>query len=151
MNGQVIFDPLLPWGALYAALMLAALLVAFGAYRGLAGWWLRGLAVLALCGAMANPSLQREERNPLSDIVIAAVDETASQGLSDRAEQTADALADLERQVAARGNTELRVTRLADGEGDTGSAVMGAVSEALAEAPQADQERLRYRGRGHPI
>ncbi|MEO1797678.1 MAG: hypothetical protein AAFR53_11775 [Pseudomonadota bacterium] len=137
MNGQVIFDPLLPWGALYAALMLAALLVAFGAYRGLAGWWLRGLAVLALCGAMANPSLQREERNPLSDIVIAAVDETASQGLSDRAEQTADALADLERQVAARGNTELRVTRLADGEGDTGSAVMGAVSEALAEAPQA--------------
>ncbi|MEM8591009.1 MAG: hypothetical protein AAGF13_00635 [Pseudomonadota bacterium] len=137
MNGEVIFDPLLPWPAIWVALGVALALIAFGAFRALSGWWLRGLAVLALVGAVANPALQRENRNPLSDIVLAIVDETASQGLSDRAEQTAEALADLERQVAARGNSELRVTRLADGEGDTGSAIMGAVSEALAEAPQA--------------
>ncbi|MEL6915196.1 MAG: hypothetical protein AAFP13_11925 [Pseudomonadota bacterium] len=137
MGGQVIFDPLLPMVAIYAALGLALALVAFGAWRGLAGWWLRGLAVLALCGAVANPSLQQEERNPLSDIVLAIVDDTASQGLSDRTEQTAQALADLEREVAARGNTELRVTRVPDGPGDAGTALMAAVSEALAEAPQA--------------
>ncbi|MEM1234855.1 MAG: hypothetical protein AAGH70_12090 [Pseudomonadota bacterium] len=137
MNGEIIFDPLLPWPALWVALAVAAVLIAFGAYRGLAGWWLRGLAVLALVAAVANPALQREERDTLSDIVLAIVDETASQGLSDRAEQTADALADLERQVAARPSTELRVTRLADGEGDTGSAIMAAVAEALAEAPTA--------------
>ncbi|MEM1373232.1 MAG: hypothetical protein AAGF78_02490 [Pseudomonadota bacterium] len=137
MNGEIIFDPLLPWPALWVAMGVAALLIAFGAYRGLAGWWLRGLAVLALVAAVANPALQREERDALSDIVLAIVDETASQGLSDRAEQTADALADLERQIAARPSTELRVTRLPDGEGDTGSAIMAAVAEALAEAPSA--------------
>ncbi|MEL7300970.1 MAG: hypothetical protein AAFM92_11355 [Pseudomonadota bacterium] len=137
MNGQVIFDPLLPMVAVYVALGLALALVAFGAWRGLAGWWLRGLAVLAICGAVANPSLQQEERNPLSDLVLAIVDDTASQGLSDRTAQTAAALADLEREVAARGNTELRVTRVPDGPGDTGTALMAAVSEALAEAPQA--------------
>ncbi|MEM1100030.1 MAG: hypothetical protein AAGH73_00685 [Pseudomonadota bacterium] len=137
MNGQVIFDPLLPMVAVYVALGVALALVAFGAWRGLAGWWLRGLAVLALCGAVANPSLQQEERNPLSDLVLAIVDDTASQGLSDRTAQTAAALADLEREVAARGNTELRVTRVPDGPGDTGTALMAAVSEALAEAPQA--------------
>lgn len=137
MNGVVIFDPLLPWTAIYAALALASAVVAFGALRGLSGWWLRGLALLAIVAAVANPALQRENRNPLSDIVIAVVDETASQGLSDRAEQTAEALAGLEREVAARGNTELRVTRLGDGDGDTGSAIMGALAEALAEAPQA--------------
>ncbi|MEM9437167.1 MAG: hypothetical protein AAGA15_09010 [Pseudomonadota bacterium] len=137
MNGVLVFDPLLPWVAIYAALAVAAVLIAFGAWRGLSGWWLRGLAVLALVGAVANPALQREDRNSLSDIVLAVVDETASQGLSDRRAQTEEALAGLEREVAARGDTELRVARLADGEGDTGSAIMGAVAEALAEAPQA--------------
>ncbi|MEM1101981.1 MAG: hypothetical protein AAGH73_10700 [Pseudomonadota bacterium] len=122
---------------MWAALAAAAIFVVYGALRGLAGWWLRGLAVLAICGAIANPALQQEDRAPLSDIVIAIVDETASQGLSDRRAQSETALADLERQISARGTTELRVTRLTDGEGDTGSAIMGAVSQALSEAPQA--------------
>ncbi|MEM1236470.1 MAG: hypothetical protein AAGI10_05815 [Pseudomonadota bacterium] len=134
---NVIFDPLLPWVAIYAALAVALALVAFGAWRGLSGWWLRGLAVLALVGAVANPALQSEERDPLSDIVIAVVDRTASQGLSDRTDQTDAALADLERQIAARGNTDLFITEVPDGEGDTGSALMGAVAEALTEVPQA--------------
>ena len=137
MNGEIIFDPLLPWSAVYVALAVAAALIAFGAFRGLSGWWLRGLAVLALVGAVANPALQREDRDTLSDIVLAVVDETSSQGLSDRTAQTEEAFADLQRQVAARENTELRITRLADGEGDTGSAIMGAVAQALAEAPTA--------------
>ncbi len=137
MNGDVIFDPLLPWPAIYVALAVALALVIFGAWRGLAGWWLRGLALAALIAAIANPALQREERDGLSDIVIAIVDDTSSQGLSDRAEQSETALAGLAREVSERGNTTLRVTRLPDGEDDTGSAVMGAVAEALAEAPQA--------------
>ncbi|MEO0487233.1 MAG: hypothetical protein AAF092_15110 [Pseudomonadota bacterium] len=137
MNGEVIFDPLLPWLAIWVGLGIAAILIAYGAWRGLAGWWLRGLAVLALLGAVANPALQREEREGLSDIVIAVVDETASQSLSDRSAQTAQALATLERQIAGRENTELRVTRVPDGEGDSGSAILTAVSDALAETPLA--------------
>ncbi|MEM6477977.1 MAG: hypothetical protein AAF647_02900 [Pseudomonadota bacterium] len=136
MSGSVIFDPLLPWSVIWVALGIAAALVAFGAYRGLAGWWLRGLAVLAIVTAIANPALQREERAPLSDIVVAIVDDTASQGLSDRRAQTLAALQDLERDVAARGNTELRVTRVSDGEGDSGTALMAALAETMAELPQ---------------
>jgi len=67
------------------------------------------------------------------------VDESASQRVSDRAGQSAEALAALEAAVAARDNTELRVVRVGDatpsqGE-DAGSLVMGALAEALAEEP----------------
>ncbi|WP_147126994.1 hypothetical protein [Shimia ponticola] len=136
MTGTVVFDPLLPWIAVWALLAIGIGIVIFGAWRHLSGWWLRGLAVLALVGAIANPSLQQEDRDGLSDIVLAIVDETASQTLSDRSQQSASALSDLEAEVTALG-AELRVTRLADGEGDTGTALSGAIQQALADAPIA--------------
>ena len=131
-----ILDPLLPWPVLAAAGALALLVVVLAAWRGLGGWWLRLLAGLAVMGALLNPSLQEEEREPLSDIVVAVVDESSSQSaVSDRAAQTAEALAALEAEVARRPGTELRVARVGDAEGDGGSRVLSALSEALAEEP----------------
>src|SRR5690348_4269475 len=111
---RILLDPLLPWVVIALVAALAALTVALAVWRGLAGWWLRALAALALVAALLNPSLQEEERDPLSDIVVAVVDESASQRLSDRPDQTEAALANLEAEVAARPNTELRVVRLGD-------------------------------------
>ncbi|WP_176556099.1 hypothetical protein [Rubellimicrobium rubrum] len=133
---QIILDPLLPWPVVWAALALVLLAVILAAWRGLSGWWLRGLAGLALLAALLNPSLQEEERDPLTDIVVAVVDESASQRIGDRAEQAAAALARLEAEVATRPNTELRVARVGDAEGDGGSLVMGALAEAMAQEPQ---------------
>ncbi|MBB3712700.1 hypothetical protein FHS00_002295 [Limimaricola variabilis] len=135
MNGTVIFDPLLPWAALAALAALTILAAALALWRGLPGWWLRVLAGLALILGLSNPALRREERQPLSDIVVAVVDESASQGLSDRPAQAEAALEDLRRKVAARENTELRVVRLGDAPEDGGTQLMGALSEALAEEP----------------
>ncbi len=137
MNGQILLDPLLPTPLLWAAAALAVAATGIALWRGLSGWWIRGLAALCLVLAIANPALQEEERQPLSDIVIALVDETASQRIGDRAEQMAEALAALEASVAARGaGTELRIVRLGDGPGDAGTLLMTALSEALAEEPQ---------------
>ncbi|MBP1806085.1 hypothetical protein [Rubellimicrobium aerolatum] len=132
---RIILDPLLAWPLVWAAVALVLLAVALAAWRGLAGWWLRGLAGLALLAALLNPSLQEEEREPLSDIVVAVVDESASQRLGDRGAQAEAALARLEAEVAARPDTELRVARVGDAEGDGGSLVLGALAEALAEEP----------------
>jgi hypothetical protein len=79
--------------------------------------------------------LQEEEREPLTDIVVAVVDESASQRVSDRAAQAEEALAHLEAEVANRENTELRLVRVGDAEGDGGSLVLGALAEALAQEP----------------
>ena len=54
MNGQIVFDPLLPWTviAVLAALALAGAGLAL--WRGLSGWALRFLAGVVLVGALAG-------------------------------------------------------------------------------------------------
>ncbi len=137
MTGTVIFDPLLPWPLLWVLIGAAGVMLAVALWRGLAGWWLRGLTAAVVLVALANPALQEENRSPLSDIVIAVVDKSASQSLGDRQDQTARALAAVQAEVAAMDNTELRIVQVADGVDDAGSLVMTALAEALAEEPRA--------------
>ena len=137
MIGHVVFDPLVPLAVLWAAAALALLLVIFAAWRDLRGWWLRGLAAACVLAAVAQPSFQSEERRPLSDIVLLVVDDSASQKISDRADQTAAAVARIEAEVAALPNTELRRIIVADGPEDAGTLAMTALAQALAEEPRA--------------
>lgn len=133
--GEVIFDPLLPQLMLWIIIALSVLAVGLSLWRGLSGWGLRALAAAALILGIANPSLQSEDRAPLSDIVIAVVDESASQRIADRPDQTERALEQLTAEVAALPNTELRVVRVGDAPGDGGTLLMGALAEALSEEP----------------
>ena len=135
MAREIILDPMLPW-PLIAALGCAALAVCLlAAVRGLPGWWIRALAAVALVVALLDPSLQTEDREPLSDILLIAVDESASQRIADRPDQTVAALADLLEQAEGDG-LDTRVARVGDGEGDAGTLVMGALSEMLADVPR---------------
>ena len=137
MTGTVIFDPLLPWPFLWALIAAAVLLLIAALWRGLAGWWLRGLTAAVLLTALANPALQEEDRAALSDIVIAVIDDSASQTLGNRTDQTSKALAAVQAEIAAMDNTELRVVHVTDGDGDAGTLAMTALSGALAEEPRA--------------
>jgi len=133
----VIFAPLLPWAAIWALAAFAGALLAFAVWRGLAGWALRAVAVGVLVLALAGPALQQEDRKPLTDIVLLVVDDSASQGLSDRPAQVAAAVAQVEAEIAVLPDTELRVVRFADGAEDAGTLAMTALAEALAEEPRA--------------
>jgi hypothetical protein len=137
MNNSLIFAPLLAWPMVWAAALLVAAMVLLAIWRGLPGWWLRGLAGVVLLAALANPSLQREDREALSDIVILVVDESASQALSDRPVQVAEAIARVEAEVARLDNTELRIAALGDAAGDGGTLLMSRLAEAMAEEPRA--------------
>jgi len=138
MSGlSVIFAPLLPWPVIAVAAALAAVLIALALWRGLRGWALRALAALVLLGALAQPSLQREERTALSDIVVLLDDRTASQTLSDRPAQTDAAVVRLSAEVAALPNTELRRVTLPDAPGNGGTQLGAALAEALAAEPRA--------------
>lgn len=134
---SVIFAPLLPWQVIAVAGAMAAVLIALALWRGLRGWALRALAALVLLGALAQPSLQREERTALSDIVLLLDDRTASQTLSDRPTQTDAAVARLSAEVAALPNTELRRVTLPDAPGNGGTQLGAALAEALAAEPRA--------------
>ena len=137
MDGSVIFDPLVPLPILWMVALGAALCLLLAVWRKLSGWWLRIFAMAALLLGIANPSLQTENRELLTDIVIAVVDESASQRIADRAEQTAAALTALEAEVASLGNTELRVARVGDSIDDEGTLLMTTLAEVMAEEPRA--------------
>ncbi len=137
MTGTVIFDPLIPWPVLLVVASIAVAGVILAVWRGLSGWALRGLAVLVVIAALAGPVYQVEDRAPLTDIVLMIEDESASQTLSDRADQTAQAAEALAAEIESRDNTELRRIRVGDGDGDEGTQVMAAVNVALAEEPRA--------------
>jgi hypothetical protein len=137
MTASVVFAPLVSLWLVYALAVAAVLLVALALWRGLSGWWIRALALAALVLALANPALQEEERQNLSDIVILVVDESASQGLGERRAQTEAAIAAVQAEIAQMPNTELRLHRVGDGDEDAGTLALTALSEALAEEPRA--------------
>ena len=137
MSNSLLFDPLIDPSILaaLAAVMLAT--IGFALWRGLRGWALRGLGALVILLALAGPVLQREDRAPLSDIVLLVEDETASQSLGARGAQTETAVAALAARLEGRKNTEVRRVTLGDGADDSGTALMGAVTEALSREPSA--------------
>ncbi len=136
---NIVFAPRLDWAILAVIAVLAAMMVGFAVWRGLRGWWLRGLAALALLAALANPSLQSEDRDSLNDIALIVVDDTASNRLSSRAEQTETALAHLEQELERLGEIETRIVTLPDGPRNAGTELNTALAEALSELPR---ERL---------
>ena len=95
MNAEIDFAPLLPleWLAVLAAISAAA--VALSLVLRSPGWALRGLAALALLAALGNPSLTQELRDPLPDVAIVVIDESASNAIDGRDAQTEEAETEL--------------------------------------------------------
>ncbi|MFT6169060.1 MAG: hypothetical protein ACJAR9_001176 [Celeribacter sp.] len=136
MMSQITFAPYVPWSVLigFAILVTVALIIA--ALRGFKGWPLRAFAFCGVLLALANPSILREDRAPLTDIVVLLLDETASQSLSNRAGQVDAAQERLTAQIARMPNTELRVVSLADGPDNQGSLVMTRLRDVMSNEPQ---------------
>ncbi|MEP5731509.1 MAG: hypothetical protein ABJL67_19295 [Sulfitobacter sp.] len=137
MTSTLVYDPLIPMSLLIVVAIIALIALMLAILRGLNGWPLRGLAAMVVLGALLNPSYQQEDRAPLSDIVLLVEDESASQRLSDRAEQTSVAAEALAAQITERPNTELRRIKVPDGLGNAGTQMMAAITDALAEEPRA--------------
>ncbi len=136
MTGSIVLDPLIPWPFLagLAGVVLAGVLLAL--WRGLRGWALRAMAAFVVLAALASPSWQVEDRAPLTDIVLLAEDTSASQNLSDRADQTRTAADALAAQIAARPNTEVRRLTVPDDTNDGGTLLMATLADAIAEEPR---------------
>ena len=137
MTQTLVFDPLVPWAVIWVLAALGAAATALAIWRGLRGWPLRALAAAALGAALAGPALQSQQRSPQSDIVLALIDESESQSLAGRPQQSAAALANLRAEIATLENTELREIRFSgnlDGQ-DSGTQAMAALAQALAAEP----------------
>ena len=96
MNWSVDFSPLLPGPILWVLVALAIALVALLFLRRTRGAWLRLAALGALLAALFNPTLREEEREKLANVAIVVVDESTSQKLAKRPEETAAIKSDIE-------------------------------------------------------
>ena len=130
------FTPLVPWPVLAAFGIVAALFcgLAFVARGRVAA--LRALALALVLAALANPSLVREDREPVKDVAAIVVDRSGSQSLGERPAMTDQVRAELQRRFGALTNIEPRFIDVPDSrEGDDGTKLFTALGQALADVP----------------
>jgi hypothetical protein len=133
---SIAFSPLLPWPAL-AVLAIAALIVLgltlFARRRGVV---LRLLAFALLLLGLLDPSLIREDRRPLKDIVAVVIDQSGSQTIGNRAAQTARVRAELEKRLGALDNVETRFIETGKSDSDDqGTRLFSALQSGLSDVP----------------
>ncbi|MEX2453672.1 MAG: hypothetical protein WD470_03155 [Rhodospirillaceae bacterium] len=138
---SIAFAPMFPWPVLGGLAVVAIVLAGFGAFRRARGTAWRFLAVAVLLAALANPVLVEEERIPNEDVVAIVVDESRSQRIGDREQQSADAVRMLTEQLERMRDVEIRIIRAGAPDAERRNPVDGthlfdAVQQALANVPR---------------
>jgi hypothetical protein len=132
----IAFSPLVPDAVLWAAVAVAAaiaILLFVGRTRGAA---VRVLALALLVAALANPSLTREDRDPLSSVAVVVVDKSPSQDFGERTAQTAAARTALVTRLQRIPGLELRVVEAGQADGETdGTRLFQALTATLSDVP----------------
>ena len=140
MSGQLTIGwaPLLPWPFVSVLATAALAAVALALWRRAPGVWWRAAAAATLVTALANPSLIREQRAALDDVVLVVVDESPSQDIEPRPEQSQAALDYLLQGLEKLDNTEVRVLRAGGGleVGEQGTRLFSALRQELSKVPR---------------
>ena len=136
MNLGVSFAPLLPatfvWAAFGMALLVSVMLL-LARSRGAAT---RALALGLMVLALANPSLTREDRDPIPSVAAVIIDKSPSQDFGDRNAQTEAARATLVERLKRIPGLEVRVAEAGAADGETdGTRLFSALSATLADVP----------------
>ena len=136
MGYGVAFSPLVPqivlWAAVAVAVVIAALLIAARTRGAL----LRALALTLVVLALANPSLTREDREPLTSVAVVVIDKSPSQSFGNRTNQTAAVRAALTDRLSRIQGLEVRTVEAGEADGETdGTRLFSALNASLADVP----------------
>lgn len=136
MSG-IVFSPLLPWSWLAALTAFVLLLGVYSLARRARGALLRMAALAIGLLALANPTLVREQREPLRDTALLVSDESPSQSIGDRTAATQKAVEALKAKLNGLPNLDVRVIHAGkepfDQEG--GTRLFAAMDRALSDVP----------------
>jgi hypothetical protein len=136
LNLGIAFAPLVAepilWAAIAAAVLLALLLFVSRSR----GATIRALALALVVLALANPSLTREDRDPLSSVAVVVVDKSPSQSFGDRTQQTEAARAAVVERLSHIPGLDVRVVEAGQADGETdGTRLFTALGTTLADVP----------------
>jgi hypothetical protein len=136
MNLGISFAPLVPDYVVWAALGVAVLIGALLMVARSRGAWIRVIALLLMVLALANPSLTREDRDPIPSVAAVIIDKSPSQNFGDRTAQTEAAQAGILERLKRIPGLEVRVAEAGAADGETdGTRLFSALSSTLADVP----------------
>lgn len=135
MVWSLSFDPLLPLWALIAGAAITLLLTSLSGFLNLRGWFLRGITMALLLLALANPAIEREDREPLSSVVALVVDKSQSQRLAERETTTDETAAEVQSRIEALSGFDLRVLEARNSGAGNGTELFQTLSNGLADVP----------------
>ena len=136
MNFGVSFSPLVPaylvWASVAVAVLIS-LLIVIGRTRGAL---VRTMALALFVLALANPSITREDREPLTSVAVVVIDKSPSQDFGDRQQQTEAARAAVAERLGRMPGVEVRFVEAGQADGETdGTRLFTALSAALSDVP----------------
>src|SRR5919201_2710492 len=107
-NVGIAFAPLVPayivWAGVAIAFAISFLLV----LSRTRGAMVRSMALALFLLALANPSITREDREPLTSVAAVVIDRSASQEFGDRTKQADEASTELPQRLAKIPGLEVR-------------------------------------------
>ena len=128
------FEPLLGWPLLWVVAGIAALAwVAYLVFRGRA-WLTRGLALTLLTGALANPAIVEEEREPLASVAAIVLDKSESMSFGERAAAASEAYEKLKSELDTDESLDVRFIE-SDPKAD-GTNLFTALEALMADVPR---------------
>jgi hypothetical protein len=130
------FDPLLPVWLLATLGVLSLSIVALGIWRRGRGTLLRLAAFAVLLLWLAGPRLVQETREPLRDIGLLVVDQSASMQVGDRTHLADVARQSIQAQAAHLPDLELRTITVPES-GNAGTRLFAEIDRALADIPRS--------------
>ena len=128
--------PAFGWEVMAGLALVTAAVLGFALLRRARGAGWRALALSLLLLALANPILVKEQRDPLDDIALVVVDDSASQHIAPRPEQSDAARLHVLENLGQLDDTELRLVRAGAGFGQDGTRLFAALRDALAKVPR---------------
>ncbi len=140
MSGtSLIFSPLIPWWAIAILGAAALALCIIGLMARASGTFPRIVMAAIILAILSGPVLNREERDPVKDVALLLVDESASQQIAGRLEETM-AAADAMEERLNRYAENLEVRRISlrhDAVSDStdGTLLMETARRALGDVP----------------
>jgi hypothetical protein len=136
VNLGVSFAPLVPAYVVWAAFGLSFLIAVVLLLTRNRGALLRSIALALMVLALANPSLTREDRDPIPSVAAVIVDRSPSQQFGDRTQQTQAARKALVARLKRIRGLEVRVADAGNADGENeGTRLFAALSSTLADVP----------------
>ena len=136
LNLGVAFAPLVSVQVLLAAIAAACVLAALLLISRSRGAGIRVLALALVVLALANPSLTREDRDPLSSVAVVVVDKSPSQNFGDRTRQAEEARAAVVERLRHIPGLDVRVVEAGQSNGETdGTRLFSALGTSLSDVP----------------